>query len=211
MNANLKARKRRTRLSMHGNQHGPMSASTTPITPASKPRPAYTMTIILAAALFGFDGLFSGQGIFSMFTLIFGVPVLLIRALLAWKNPPLRRHRFAVAGIYLVAALATMGMVSADQRGANLRARQLIAACEEFKKATGAYPMTLGELTPRFVPAIPSARRLGMMTQSEFRYFATGTNDFLRITNSHVLIYMTLPPFMKTYYVFEEGRWGSYD
>lgn len=175
---------------------------------APKP-PSYPRTLVLAAALFGFDGLIGGQGFMSIFVLVLGLPVLLIRAALARKDAPLLKRRLASAGIYAAAALAVIALVRFDQAGARVRAEQVIAACEEFKKAEGDYPKALAELTPKFLPAIPRARQVGMA--KEFMYLVSGPNKFVKGTNVHTLIYTAIQPIGRSYYVFEERRWGFYD
>lgn len=179
------------------------TSETTPPKP-----PPYARTLLRAAALFGFDGLIGGQGFMCIFVLVLGVPVLLIRAALARKDAPLLKRRLASVGIYAGAALAAIGVVRLDQAGAEKRAEQVIAACEEFKKAEGDYPKTLAELTPKFLPAIPHARHVGMA--KEFMYFVLGTNDF-RGEAIHTLTYVVTPPFGRSTYNFEAKRWGFLD
>lgn len=190
---------------------GPTTPPPLPVAaPVATGLPGYTRTLLLAGALFGFDGLIGGQGFLSLAVLCLGVPALVVHALLAWKEPALLRRRFASVGIYTVAALAAITLVRHDQAGARTRAEQVIAACEEFKKAGGDYPKTLAELTPKFLPAIPPARQVGMTTK-KFTYLIGGPNEFVKGTNVHVLIYQSIPPIGKAYYVFEEKRWGFYD
>ncbi|MEQ2010491.1 MAG: hypothetical protein ABMA26_27205, partial [Limisphaerales bacterium] len=165
-------------------------------------------TLLLAGALFGVDGLIGGGGLFSGVVLVFGLPVLLIRALLAWKDAALRRRRFASVGIYAAAALATIALVRFDQAGARDRAEAVITACEDFKKANGAYPRKLEELTPKFLPVIPPARKVGMA--KEFIYLVHGTNDF-KGEDIHTLIYTATQPMGRRRYHFEEKRWDFFD
>jgi len=192
----------------------PQTGAATPPPPAAddtgpKP-PPYHRTLLLAAALFGFDGLIGGQGFLSLLVLYVGMPVLAIRVLLARKDSDLCRRRLASVGIYLAAALAALALVRFDQAGARVRAEQVIAACEKFKQTEGDYPKALVELTPKFLPAIPPAREFGMTTK-KFTYLIAGPNEFVKGTNVHVLIYTTIPPIGRAYYVFEEKRWGFYD
>lgn len=191
-------------------QTGPATPPPLPAATEQKPPPPYTTTLVLAAALFGIDGLIGGQGFLSLLVLYVGMPVLAIRVLLARKDLALCRRRFASVGIYLVAALAALALVRFDQAGARARAEQVIVACEKFKRAEGDYPKALAELTPKFLPAIPPAREFGMTTK-KFTYLIAGPNEFVKGTNVHVLIYTTIPPIGRAYYVFEEKRWGFFD
>lgn len=178
--------------------------------PSAPKPPAYTRTLLLAGALFGCDGVIGGQGFLSLAVLYLVVPALVVYALLGWKEPARLRRRFGSVGIYAAAALAAITLVRHDQAGARERAEQVIAACEEFKQAEGDYPKALAELTPKFLPAIPPAREFGMPTK-QFTYLVAGPKEFVKGTNVHVLIYTTLPPIGRAYYVFEEKRWGFFD
>jgi hypothetical protein len=93
-------------------------------------RYGYGTTMAMATGLLVLDGLLTGQGILSVFTVIVGVPVLLLRALVTLQNPALRRRRLASVAVYLVAAITTIALVSADMRQAHNRAQRIIAACE---------------------------------------------------------------------------------
>jgi hypothetical protein len=188
-----------------------MVTGTVPSADSAGPRrPGYVTTVALAAALLGLDGLLTGQGILSLFVLGFGVPLLLLRALATRRNPALRRRRLASVGIYFAAAVATIVLVGADMRGARARAKEVIAACEAFKSATGRYPASLAELTPTFLTTIPVARRLGW-APGGFSYSAVGGPGAPAGTSAHRLRYVAIPPFGMSYYAFEEGRWGFLD
>ena len=177
----------------------------------SPKRYPYKNTIILAALLLGYDVILSGQGFLSVFLLIFGIPVMVIRALLVWKNRSLFWRRSASIGIYLGVVVVIRLLITVDQRGAKIRAEQVIEACEKHKQATGEYPVSLDQLIPKFLTQIPNARKLGMMTQSTFQYYKGASESLTSTTNAHVLVYTSIPPFGKSYYVFEEQRWGFYD
>lgn len=173
--------------------------------------PRYAPTLVLASVLFLWDAIFSGQGALSMFVLILGTPILAIRALLARKKQRLFRRRLASIGIYALTSIVVVVLVRSDQKGAMRRAGEVVAACEAHKKATGGYPRALSDLVPRYLPAIPPARKLGMSGGQNFQYIQTGQTGSTSTTNSHVLIYVAIPPFGKKCYVFEEGKWTFYD
>lgn len=181
-----------------------------PVAPQPVP-PAYTSTIVPASLLFCVDVLMMGSGSLSMFVLLLGTPILIIRALLARKNRPLLRRRVASLGIYLVVTITVIVLVRADQKGARQRAGAVVSACETFKQARGEYPKALAELVPQYLPAVPPARKLGVSGRHDFQYFQAGPNQFTSGTNLHVLLYVAIPPFGKSYYVLEEKKWGFYD
>jgi len=190
-----------------------MSTATPPALPQpSWPNPPpYTRTFVLAVALFILDAFVSGGGFLSLLVIIFVLPVLVIRALWAWKRRPLLLRRLGSVVIYFSAAVAAIIVVRADQEATRGRAEQVIAACEAYKQANDAYPEKLADLVPKFVSAIPKARLRGAMTPHSFRYIVAGPTGFVQTTNAHVLIYTSAPPFGRSYYVFEEKRWGFYD
>ncbi len=190
-----------------------MSTETPPPLPESTlpAPPSYKRTFVLAAALFILEAFVSGGGFFSVLVIILVLPVLVIRALWAWKNRPMMMRRLGSVVIYFIAAVAGILLVQADQDGARERAAQVIAACEKYKKAKGVYPEKLSDLVPEFVSAVPKARLRGTMTPHDFTYIVAGPNGFVQTTNAHVLMYTSAPPFGRSYCIFEEMRWGSYD
>jgi len=167
--------------------------------------------LIGAGLLLFFDGWIAGQGILSLLVLLLGTPILLLRAWWARRNRQVMLRRLASAMTLGLAGLVAVLMVRADGRGARERAESLVTACESFRAAKGRYPNALEDLVPTYLPAIPRARQRGGLTDTSFRYFTTGPNEFVRATNVHVLVYPSSPPFGRRFYVFEERRWGFYD
>jgi hypothetical protein len=127
--------------------------------------PRLTSTLILAGALLLFDGFVSGQGILSLFVLIFGTPILLLRVFLARRNPALRKRRLLSIPIYMAAAALAIVLVRGQREATRQKAESIIAACEKFKAAKGVYPEKLAELVPGFLAAIPTTKHGG------FNYF----------------------------------------
>lgn len=82
------------------------------------------------------------------------------------------------------------------------RAKDIIAACEQFKAKSGHYPEKLSELVPDFLPVIPAAK-YSLMMGTSFRYFARQDN--------HALMYEVVSPYDRKYYVFEKKAWEWVD
>jgi hypothetical protein len=121
------------------------------------------------------------------------------------------KRRLMSLAIYAVAALLVIALVRVDQEGARQRAHGVIEACEDYRKAKGVYPMVLDNLVPGYLATVPKARRLGWAGDRDFHYYESGQNSAVSQTNRHLLVYVRVAPFGKSYYVFEEARWGSLD
>jgi hypothetical protein len=179
--------------------------------PTTQARRSVATASVFAAGLLVVDALLIGQGFLSVFVILFATPILVIRALLAWRNRHELRCRMAVAGVLLFAALAGLWIIGADQEGARRRAESIIAACEAYKGIHDTYPERLSLLIPQHLAEIPPARRRGL-SRGEFDYILAPAGTLFQTTNeTHVLLYISTPPFGRTYYVLEERRWGFYD
>lgn len=159
-------------------------------------------TYVLAGGLLLFDGVIGGQGVFSLLMLVIAVPGLVLLALLRWKDAARRKRRFLAGAIYAAAAGAAMALIQEDTKGARARAQQVIAACREYQRTNGKYPPDLQSLAPRHLSAVPQARRR-IFGNRQFNYVFQGTNA--------TLIYVSFPPYGRTTYDFETGKWGFYD
>lgn len=79
----------------------------------------------------------------------------------------------------------------------NTNAERIIAACEQFRAATGKYPDQMHELVPRYLSSIPRARHALMF--SDFRYRS--------LEGNHQLMWDERPPFGRKIYDFEQRKW----
>lgn len=158
-------------------------------------------TIITAFLLFIADAFVLNQFTIAVFTIILGVPVLFVKLFKARKDSERLKLLMSNAGIYAVMVALIIGANAVNNMVAEGRAKDIIAACEQFKAKSGRYPEKLSELVPDFLPAIPAAKY--SLTGSAFRYFAR--------ENSHALMYEAVPPFGRKYYVFERKTWEFVD
>lgn len=158
-------------------------------------------TIITAFLLFVADAFVLNQFTIAIFTIILGFPVLLVKLFKARKDRERMKLLASKAGIYTLMIGLIIGANSLNNMIAEKRAKDIIAACEQFKTKSGRYPEKLSELVPEYLPTIPAAKY--SLMGSSFRYFAR--------QESHALMYEAVPPYGRKYYVFENKTWGSVD
>ena len=129
------------------------------------------------------------------------LPVMIIKALISWKNKPLFRKRLIACGIYLLMSLLIFTSISLNNKIARSRAEMLIETCEKYKKKNNEYPENLSDLVPDFISEIPVAK----YTLNSNRFFYISSKD------SHLLFYMAMPPFGRPTYSFEKQKWTYID
>jgi len=88
-----------------------------------------------------------------------------------------------------------------DARAAE-RASLVVRAVEAYREDHGAYPATLTELVPGYLPYVPRAKPTSMGT-FEYRMPRDGS--------APTLWYVVLPPFGRRAYHFDERRWITID
>jgi hypothetical protein len=86
------------------------------------------------------------------------------------------------------------------QRVRRERAETVIAAYRDYERREGQLPNRLEDLVPSFLPSVPPARRFGM-----------GRMMYIASPGQHSLMYVVFPPFGRSYYQFEQDRWGALD
>lgn len=158
-------------------------------------------TIITAFLLFVVDAFVLNQFMIAIFTVILGIPALLVKLFKARKDSARMKLLVSKAGIYAVMVVLIIGANVVNNMVAEGRAKDIIAACEQFKVKNGRYPEKLSELVPDFLAKVPSAKY--SLTGSAFRYFSR--------QESHALMYEAVPPYGRKYYVFEKKVWESVD
>ncbi len=158
-------------------------------------------TIITAFLLFIADAFILHQFTIAVFTIILGVPALLVKLFKAGKDRERLKLLVSKAGIYAIMIILIIGANALNNTIAESRAKDIIAACEQFKAKRGRYPEKLTELVPDYLPAVPSAKY--SLMGSSFRYF--GRQD------SRALMYEAVPPYGRKYYVFERKAWEFVD
>lgn len=165
------------------------------------PPPPLARSAVTAFLLFVVDAFVLNQGILALVILLVVLPFILVRALFALKNRPLLKQRFLSVFIYAFAAVLIMGSINANNATAKKRAITITAACEEYRLKHGVYPQALSDLVPVFLKRIPRAKYA--VSNSRFEYRAG--------QDGHTLMYTSMPPFGREYYVLEEKQWRHLD
>lgn len=142
-------------------------------------------------------------GVFALLIGAFLVLVYLPRSLLAKKYATCRKERLIRFAVYLAAVGVVLSLIPINRQVAEDRAQRIIAAAENYKTANGKYPDRLDQLAPQFIAEIPTKARV-TFTDIGFRYL-TGSED------SHLLMYVAMPPFGRRIYNFETKSWGFID
>lgn len=169
----------------------------------TQPR-TWRRTAVVLAIIFLFDLGYSGQGIFSLAVAAIGLILLTVGALwsLLQGKRPLARSRALRASAYLVFGIAAYNAVQFHQATAQHHAADIIAACEGYKIRHGMLPTTLQQLVPEFLPAVPRAKYT--MAYGDFTYVVASET-------AHTLMYISLPPFGRRAYHFEQAVWSQFD
>ena len=158
-------------------------------------------TVIIAIILFGLDAFWLNQGMIALITVLFALPIMIIKALFRWKDKPLLKKRLTACGIYLLMSLLIFTSIFINNKLARSRAEMLIAACEKYKDNKNEYPKKLSDLVPNFIDDIPVAK----YTLNSNRFYYTSSKD------SHSLFYVAMPPFGRPTYFFEKQKWTYTD
>lgn len=158
-------------------------------------------TLTIAIILFLIDAFVFNQGIIALITLIIALPIMIIKALIRWKDKPLLKKRLTVCGIYFLMSFLIFLSNAINNKIARGRAERLIAACETYKGKNNVYPKKLSDLVPDFINEVPFAK----YTFYSNRFF------YISAKNSHLLFYMAMPPFGRPTYSFEKREWKYID
>ena len=164
--------------------------------------PRIVRTAAVLGILFLLDLGYAGQGLLSLLVAVCGVGLLSIGALwsAARGTASLARSRALRASMYLFLGIAAYGAARFHVATAETQAARVIEACRAFEARHGMLPDRLEELVPEFLPAVPRAKYA--LAWGEFTYTTSAEKR-------HTLMYVTLPPFGRQVYHFEEGRWSQ--
>ena len=106
-----------------------------------------------AAILIGLE-LLLGIG---MIGIVGGLAGTIVAFASAWRLP-MFRQRTQIAAVFLCVVFATFGWLSLNIHIAKQNAVPVINACERFQSRYAHYPSDLDQLTPNFLPSVPTAR-----------------------------------------------------
>lgn len=157
---------------------------------------------IIAGALFVIDAFILNQGSIAVFALLFVFFYQLPKALGTVRDEGVRKRRLQRAGIFTLMAALILGANLLNNLNARSRARRLITRCNQYKEKYGKFPDNLEALVPEFIRGVPRAKFVPGRN-GRFKYSAAA--------DSHQLMYTSLPPFSRKYYVLEERAWKNLD
>jgi hypothetical protein len=117
-------------------------------------------SLFASAALYLVDSFIVGHGALTcglalqgyLAALLIGLP------LLVFRRPGTALQLLAFAGVFSLAAVATVVTLVLQSRVAQSRTEVIAAACHEYKQRHGRYPERLAELVPAHLPSVPRAR-----------------------------------------------------
>jgi hypothetical protein len=169
----------------------------------ARPR-TWHRTAMVLAGIFLVDLGYSGQGLFSLLIALVGLLLFATGALLSLNrgDRPLARSRGLRAATYLILGVATYATMQFHLATGTRHAASVIAACEAYKTRHGVFPTTLQQLVPEFLPAVPPAKYT--IAYGDFTYWASSDK-------AHTLMYVTMAPFGRRLYHFEQGIWSQLD
>jgi hypothetical protein len=154
-------------------------------------------TMICALIVVLLDVLIGGSYLFATLICPIWFLVAVFRAIIP---PPSLGVAVARVMIPLVTLLLVIANYSLQQRIAMANAARVIQACEQYRKAGGAYPQRLDNLVPGYLSSIPKAKCC--FAFNEFSYLASA---------GHILVWCECPPFGRRVYNFETGNWKYLD
>ena len=159
--------------------------------------------VALVALLWALADLLFG-GMISICMLLFAIFYYAPRtvAALARKDWRLTGLRLGKGVIVFAVGMLSMQLHAWDMRQARGRGETVAVAIERYKADTGRYPARLEELTPKYLPEIPPARRLYI--GSKFIFSADRAAG-------PTLLWIQLPPFGRRAYDFKRRVWYSID
>jgi hypothetical protein len=104
-----------------------------------------------------------------------------------------------------VLGLAAFGTARFHVATAETHAAAVIEACRAFETRHGMLPDRLEDLVPEFLPAVPRAKYT--LAWGNFTYSSSSSSA----AKQHTLMYVTLPPFGRRVYHFEQRQWTRLD
>jgi len=170
-------------------------------TQKQKKRKNLIRIFLWAGALIILDALVLNQGVISVLIGAWMLLVAIPRAVFFTKDSELKRHRLWRAAVFIGVAPLVLGYNMANNQIAGERAKTLVVAVKSFKEKHHRYPAKLDELAPDFIDRVPVAKYI--LTDNSFHYTST--------PESHILFYISLPPFGRPSYSFERDEWFYLD
>jgi hypothetical protein len=132
-----------------------------------------------------FDIFFIGAPMLGVYVGLALVLWFIPRIFTAWRQPELRRDR-ARSALVIAAVLALdCGAYLVMEAIAEKRVVEVANALARYKSERNSYPFRLQDLVPAYLPAIPSAKPLALMSEGPIYLYQPG---------EPLLMYTSIPP-----------------
>lgn len=155
-------------------------------------------TLLCTTVVIFLDVVFYGSYMFAALICPIWFLIAIVRAIA-------QRPGWEVATGRVMIPVATLLLVLANNslqvKIAQANAARLVQACEFYHEANGKYPQQLGDLVPRYLSSIPSAKYC--LAWGDFQYFSSPPEYTL-------LTWTELPPFGRWVYGFDGTRDWKY-
>ena len=158
-------------------------------------------SIVIAFSLFIIDAFMLNQGTIALFILFITLPFMTVRTIKKREDSVELKKRLIIMGIYATMIVLVFASNHLNNVIAKSKAELIIKACEQYRIKNGVYPPELSVLVPEFLKEIPTAKYTFLSNQ--FRYITSA--------DRHRLMFTSIPPFGRSYYILEEKKWGSID
>jgi hypothetical protein len=155
-------------------------------------------TLVCAGVLLGADIVVVGSFLFSI---LVGPIWLLVAVAKAIFRRTDWRVSVATVAIPVITLALIFGNALLQSRMARANADKIIDAATRYKATAGSFPKTLDMLVPKYLDSVPPAKYA--LTFGEFMY--------TEFKGEHTLMWVSVPPFGRPYYKFEQARWGYLD
>lgn len=174
--------------------------------PASNPastaneRPLKTV-VIICLVVAGIDAFFLGTLFVAWIVVLAGLFYFFPRALMSIRNRDVLKLRLGKAAVACICGATAIAWLNLERHMARQRAEQIVAAVQKFRGDHSQYPNKLDDLVPAYLAEIPRTH-IG---------FSGGRFQYLNTQSDHKLIYLGVPPNVRTIYTFEGAHWSALD
>lgn len=129
--------------------------------------------VLIAFILFFVSAVVYDSIMLAMFSFVIAIIWVATRS----KGKYTRKVKLLAIGIYILMFVTACVMKNVNDYVSDKNANVIIAACEQYKNKTGAYPAKLDDLVPGYLAEIPTARYAIM--NYEFKYVVEEDNCIL--------------------------------
>jgi len=147
-----------------------------------------------ALLIFILDGIFFQQGVITFIAAIICIPRFFYAVFK--KNKELMKRE----GMFVLTVILVFSFIVSNNYIAKHRTEKLIKVCNVYKNKYGHYPEKLEDLVPEYYSRVPIAKA-GIW----WKYL------YSSYEGKHSIMYVSVPPFGRSYFKLEENKWGFLD